>query len=73
VIDAGSFVKALRKELPGIFSSEEEAERALEVILSLIPEGLEKGATIELEGIGELRIEPDGGRRRIVLPRTGVS
>jgi nucleoid DNA-binding protein len=67
VIDTGSFVKALRRALPGLFISEVEAERAFEVILSLIPEGLERGATVELEGIGEFRIEPDVSRRRIVF------
>jgi nucleoid DNA-binding protein len=67
MVDRQTFIRALQERLPQWFTTDEEAELAVEAIFSVIPGGLKKGDTVEIQGVGEFRTEPEAGRKRIVF------
>ncbi|MFP4316017.1 MAG: HU family DNA-binding protein [Desulfovibrionales bacterium] len=67
MIDTKTFTRALQDGLPNTFKDEQEAQRAVDVMFSVIPKGLKNGDIVELQGVGEFRTEPEGGKKRVVF------
>ncbi|MFW5791146.1 MAG: HU family DNA-binding protein [Desulfohalobiaceae bacterium] len=67
MIDTQTFVNALKDEEPKLFTSEDDARRVVKEVFAVIARALKNREVVSMEGIGELRTEPDNGRKRVVF------
>ncbi len=67
MIDAQSFARQLQDAMPQVITSEKDARFAVDVIFSQIHKGLKNRDFVEIHGVGEFRVEPDGGKKNVVF------
>ena len=62
-----TIISGLRMAFPDKFDSDEEAYMAFDVMKAIIFNGLRNNDLVDVEGMGEFRLEPKDGKRHVVF------
>ncbi len=62
-----TLVNSLRMAFPDKFDSDEEAYMVFDAMKAVIAIGLHNRNPVDLEGLGEFRVEKEGGQARVVF------
>lgn len=65
-----TLVKSLAYAFPDKLSDESDAYMVFDAMKAVITNVLKNGDVIELEGLGEFRVDPDDGRKHVVFTPT---
>jgi nucleoid DNA-binding protein len=67
MIEQQAYVNALKDSMPHKFDSDADAQKAVDVVFSVISKAVKNRDAVELPGVGEIRSEPEGDHKRIVF------
>lgn len=61
-----AIISGLKMAFPDKLGTDEEAYLAFDVMKAMIFNGLRNGDVVDVEGLGELRVEPRDGKKQVV-------